>query len=357
MTTQFEHQNRQDLAEAWRHCAYLADLLEQPDAVARTVHGLPPENSVGTFAAALRNGGFRRILLTGMGSSYWACRPLYLRLLAAGLTPVLAETSEVIHYERGWIEPQTLVVAVSQSGRSVEILRLLELAGGVTQVLGITNTAESPLAQESAFSVVTRAGAEATVACKTYLATLVALDWLGRALCGAASGRTEQTLAVVDPIRGYLKNWSTHVAELLEMLDSARDFFLVGRGASVAAAGTGGLILKESTHTHAEGMTAAAFRHGPFEMLDPSVFVLILEGDSRSASLSARLAADVRAAGARAAIVSRSAAGVLGISACPDPLLPLLEILPIEMMTLALAAAKGMEPGRFHLGSKVTTTE
>jgi glucosamine--fructose-6-phosphate aminotransferase (isomerizing) len=357
MTPQFENQNRQDVEVAWRNCSYLADLLDQPDAVARTVHGLPPEDSVGAFAAALRNGGFRRILLTGMGSSYWACRPLYLRLLAAGLTPVLAETSEVIHYERAWIEPQTLVIAVSQSGRSVEMLRLLELAGGVTQVLGITNTAESPLAEEGAFSVVTRAGSEATVACKTYLAILVALDWLGCALCGPVRGRAEQTLAVVDPMRDYLKRWPAHVAELLEILDGARDFFLVGRGASAAAAGTGGLILKESTHTHAEGMTSAAFRHGPFEMLDPSVFLLILEGDSRSASLSATLAADVRAAGARAAIVSRSAAGVLGIPACPDPLLPLLEFLPIEMLTLALAAAKGLEPGRFHLGSKVTTTE
>jgi glucosamine--fructose-6-phosphate aminotransferase (isomerizing) len=357
MTTQSEHKNRQDLEAAWRNCAYLADLLEQPDAVARTVHGLPPENSVGAFAAALRNGGFRRVLLTGMGSSYWACRPLYLRLLAAGLTPVLAETSEVIHYERGWIEPQTLIVAVSQSGLSVEMLRLLELASGVSQVIGITNTAESPLASASTFSVVTRAGAEATVACKTYLAILVALDWLGRALCGQVSELAEQTLAAVDPMRDYLKRWPTHVAELLEMLDGARDFFLVGRGASAAAAGTGGLILKESTHTHAEGMTSAALRHGPFEMLAPEVFVLILEGDSRSASLGAKLAADVRSAGARAAVASRSAAGVLGIPPCPDSLLPLLEFLPIEMLSLALAAAKGLEPGRFHLASKVTTIE
>ncbi len=355
MTTQFE--NGRDLESAWRDCAYLADLLEQPDALARTVHGLPAEEAAGEFAAALREGRFRRVLLTGMGSSYWACRPLYLRLVAAGLTPVVAETSEVIHYERGWIEPGTLVVAVSQSGRSVEILRLLELARGVTQVLGVTNTADSPLALRSAFAVVTRAGAEATVACKTYVATLAALEWLGDALCGPAEGRAERMLAAVDPMRDYLSRWPAHVAELLEIFDGARDFFVVGRGASAAAAGTGGLILKESTHTHAEGMTAAAFRHGPFEMLDPSVFVLVLEGDSRSAALSAKLAADVHAAGACAAVASRSGAGVLGIPACADGVLPLLEILPVEMMTLALAASKGMEPGRFHLGSKVTSTE
>ena len=68
------------------------------------------------------------------------------RLLKEGLTPVMVETGELIHYERGWLTSDTLVIAVSQSGRSVEIVRLLECARGRSEIIGVTNTPDSPLA-------------------------------------------------------------------------------------------------------------------------------------------------------------------------------------------------------------------
>jgi len=342
----------------WRDCSYLHDLLKQPDAVDRTVGGLEESDSLARFAEGLRDGRFHRVLLTGMGSSYWACQPLYLRLVAAGFTPVLVETGELIHFERGWLRPDTLVVAVSQSGRSVEILRLLEAARGKSEVLGITNTPDSPLAKESAGVLVTRAGAEFTVSCKTYLASLVALEWLGALLCGnPAAAMAEQARAAVEPMREYLSAWPAHVAELMQALDGVQDLFVVGRGQSLAAAGTGGLILKESTHYHAEGMSAAAFRHGPFEMLSEKVFVLVLEGAGSPAELNRKLVASVIEAGGCAALVSAGSRGVFGIPASSPGMLPLMEILPVEMMTLALAAIKGREPGRFERASKVTEAE
>jgi glucosamine--fructose-6-phosphate aminotransferase (isomerizing) len=342
----------------WRDCSYLKDLLEQPDAVARTIAGLEEADSLASFAEALRAGRLRRVLLTGMGSSYWACHPLYLRLLAAGLTPVMVETGELIHFEREWLTAETLVVAVSQSGRSAEIVRLLDLARGRSEVLGITNTPGSPLAARSAGVLLTRAGVEHTVSCKTYLATLLALEWLGDLLCaGATALLASEARAAVEPMHDYLRRWPVHVSELMRTLEGARDFFVVGRGPSLAAAGAGGLILKESTHYHAEGMSAASFRHGPFEMLGGTVFVLVLEGDERSAALNRRLAAAVLEAGGRTALVSPASEGAFGIPACAGRMRPLMEILPIEMMTLALAAVKGREPGRFERATKVTEVE
>jgi glucosamine--fructose-6-phosphate aminotransferase (isomerizing) len=347
-----------ELETIWRDCPYLQDLLEQPAAVARTLAGFEEADPVAAYAGRFGAKSFPSVVLTGMGSSYWACRPLYLRLLAAGFAPVMVETSELIHYERGWLNPRSLVVAVSQSGRSAEIVRLMELARGKCVVLGVTNTPDSPLGVESTCTLATRAGAEHTVSCKTYVAALLALEWLGDALCGAAGAPlADEARAAVEPMRAYLGRWPAHVAELIPVLDGARHFFIVGRGASVAAAGTGGLILKESTHSHAEGMSAAAFRHGPLEMVGDAVFVLILEGDACSAPLSRKLAADIRAVGGRAAVVSPSAQGVLGLPHAPERMRPLMEILPVEMMTLALAAAKGREPGRFQHSTKITEIE
>ena len=64
-----------NLEEVWRECSYLKDLLEQPDAVARTIAGLEEQDSLAAFAKGLRDGRWRRVVLTGMGSSYWACHP------------------------------------------------------------------------------------------------------------------------------------------------------------------------------------------------------------------------------------------------------------------------------------------
>ncbi len=104
----------------------------------------------------------------------------------------------------------TLLVLVSQSGRSAEILRLLEAVRGQGVVtLGLTNTAESPLAREATAVVLTHAGEEATVSCKTYLATQMALAWLGEVLAGgdreaarAALGETIPRRAGVPRRRG-----------------------------------------------------------------------------------------------------------------------------------------------------------
>ncbi len=346
------------LETMWRDCSYLLDLLEQPDAVARTLAGFEEADPVAAHAGRFRAARFRSVVLTGMGSSYWACRPLYLRLLSAGFAPVMVETSELIHYERAWLNSQGLIVAVSQSGRSAEIIKLMELARGKCEVLGVTNTPDSPLGVLSACTLATRAGAEHTVSCKTYVATLLALEWLGDALCGAAGATlAEEALAAVESMRAYLRRWPAHVRELIPILDGARHIFIVGRGSSVAAAGTGGLIMKESTHCQAEGMSAAAFRHGPLEMVSDAVFVLILEGDDCSAPLSRKLAADIRAAGGRAAVVSPSSPGVMELPDTSERMRPLMEILPVEMMTLALAAAKGREPGRFEHATKITETE
>ncbi|MGD0580411.1 MAG: SIS domain-containing protein [Bryobacteraceae bacterium] len=347
-----------NLEELWRECSYLKDLLEQPEAVARTMAGLEEQDSLAEFAQGLRAGRWRRVVLTGMGSSYWACHPLYLRLLAAGLTPVLVETSELIHFESDWLRPDTLVVAVSQSGRSVETVRLLEMARGKAEVLGITNTADSPLARQSAGALLTRAGVETTVACKTYAATLIALEWLGDLLCGTTTAALKaQAEPAVEAMRRYLSGWPAHVGELMRTLEGVQDVFVVGRGTALAAAGMGGLILKESTHYHGEGMSAAAYRHGPFEMVSDAVFVAILEGDERSATLSRKLAADIREAGGRAAVVSTEGEGAYRIPASGGRVRPLIEILPVEMMTLALATAKGREPGRFERLTKVTVVE
>jgi len=343
-----------------REGAYFRDILDQPHALAETHRGLEATAALEDVARRLRDGDLRRVLLTGMGSSHLGLVPLHLRLVEAGLAPLSVESSELLHYQRKLLSAGTLLVLVSQSGGSAEIVRLLETVRGRGVVtIGLTNTADSPLAREATAAVLTHAGEEATVACKTYVAAQMALAWLGEVLTGGDRDATRAALAeTIAATAAYLASWRSHTEWLAERLPGVRAVYYAGRGPSLAAACSAGLITKESTHRASEGMSGAAFRHGPMEMLDEGVFLLAFAGALRTRALNEALVADVRAAGARAFLAAEDAREpALRLPAVPEVARPVVELLPVEMITLALAALEGREAGRFERVTKITATE
>ncbi len=339
---------------------YLRDILDQPRALEATFRGLDEPEALAAVARRLRSGELKRVVLTGMGSSHHGLVPLHLRLVEAGLAPVTVESSELLHYQQALLAEGTLLLLLSQSGRSAEILRLVETVRGRGVVtLALTNTADSPLAREATATVLTHAGEEATVSCKTYLAAQMALAWLGEVLASGDVAAARGALqAAIPGVAEYLAAWRSHVEWLAERLQGVRAVYYAGRGPSLAAACSAGLVTKESTHRPSEGMSSAAFRHGPMDMLDADVFLLAFAGASRTRALNEALVADARAAGARAFLAADDAPeAALRLPAVPDLARPVVELLPVEMITLAIAALDGREAGRFERVTKVTTTE
>jgi glucosamine--fructose-6-phosphate aminotransferase (isomerizing) len=334
-------------------------VLAQPEALRDTLTRLRGESVFEAIASACPAARFERIILTGMGGSFFGLHVLSIELAAHGWTPMMFETSELIHSYGALLSESTLLVAVSQSGRSAETLRLLERNAGRATVIGITNDAESPLGTESHFSIVTAAGQEYSVSCKTYVSTLMALRAVGAALCELdAPARLRILEGAATAAEGYLANWQTHAGELMETLKGSSDFFLVGRGPSLSAVQAGALVIKESTHAHAEGMSSAAFRHGPFEMLNSGVFVGVFAGELHTRALNRKLYADIAAAGAQAGWIAPDAEqAALRLPETDPILLPIVEIFPAQMMTLALAALRHREPGKFVRATKITAVE
>ena len=337
---------------------YFQDILQQPQALDATCAALGESGRWDAVSRFIRSRRWQRVLLTGMGSSFHSLHPLQLALFQAGLAPVLIETSELVHYGTTLFNAETLIIAVSQSGRSAEALRLLE-RNRPSPLLAVTNTADSPLAQDCDCLVPVRAGIEATVSCKTYVAGLTALAWLAGVITGGAEKDTLKVLAAASGlVAQYLKEWRSHTTSLAEKLSGARHLFLVGRGPSLAAAGTGALIIKESARFHAEGMSSAAFRHGPMEMLQPQMQTIVLSGDARTRALNDQLVRDLVAHGGRCDRIAEDAAyGPFRLAPCEPRLRPILEILPMQMMSLALAGLGGREAGRFEHASKITAVE
>ncbi len=338
---------------------YFEDILAQPAAIEKTLAQSATVPAAVALRERLTSGGFKRIVLTGMGSSFYSLFPLYFDLVNHDYETTLAETSELIHYLPALLRPESLVVAVSQSGRSAEILRLLELIGDRGTVLAITNTAASPLAAAANAVMLTQAGDEFSVASKTYVCTLAVVQLLAAILCEERyESALQEQRSVVPLAASYLDRWQDHVLELAPHFVGREHLFFVGRGASLAAAGTGALITKESVAAHAEAMSSAAFRHGPMEILGEHALVAVLEGVTQTRDLNERLVQDVSESPAKALLLGYHAElSALRIPPSSPRVLPILEVLPLEMMTLALGYLLSVEAGVFQRGTKVTVTE
>ena len=333
---------------------YLHVVISQAAALDTLCARLPAETPGSEVIAALGDGTFRRVVLTGMGSSLHALYPLHRLLIGQGIASHWIETAELLLGFDALYLPESLLVAVSQSGESAEVVALAARFAEFGHVIGVTNNPASPLGRMAGSVLPLHAGAESTVSCKTYLNTLAALHHLGARLTNRESGDLE---TVGGAVRAYLARWREHVAELLPLIEGIESIFVTGRGDSLAAAGTGGLILKESTRLHAEGMSAAAFRHGPLEMAGRRVLVLIFAGDETTAPLHRRLAEDIVRGGGNAVLIGPNASGVFHLPDVPAAVRPIVEILPVQMLSLALAARDGREAGRFERATKITTAE
>lgn len=338
---------------------YIQDILAQPEALAATLGQLPQAAAdLRSLAARLEAGAFKRIVLTGMGSSLAALYPLWFRLVRAGYAPIIIETSELLYDAAGLITNDTLLVIVSQSGRSAEIVRLIEQHQGAT-VLAVTNDSTSPLARTAPVVVLTAAGVESNVSCKTYVCSLAALALVGDVLA-PTPGETaslEQLQGVSQVMAGYLSHWEEQATKLGQLLGGS-SLIICGRGASLAAVHYSALILKEAAKVHTEGLTAPQFRHGPMELAKTSVQVLVYEGQGGTVSLNRRLVADVIEAGGRAYLIGDTQQPeAFRLPAVPAAALPILEILPTQLLSLGLAWRNSLEPGQFYIGSKITTVE
>ena len=341
--------------------AYLADILAQPSVLLDGIAALDLLGESSALAALVSHGRFGRIVMTGMGSSLHATYPLYLQLILAGYHCVWIETSELLVGFEPVYAADTLLIVVSQSGESAEVVQLLKRSSAFGYIIGVTNHAASTVGRSSRTTLLMHAGTEATVSCKTYVATLAVLSWLAATLIGQGP---QHVLAALKQchigVVEYLGRWREHVESLRDTVDGVDAVFVTGRGRSLATAGTGGLILKESTRRASEGMSCAAFRHGPLEMADTRTLLIVLEGDKTTAALNRLIYADVLSGGGRAAFVSSTdaaSAAVWRLPAVADAVRPIVEILPIQMLSLAVAARDDVEAGCFRRASKITATE
>ncbi|HET9836309.1 MAG TPA: SIS domain-containing protein [Rhodanobacteraceae bacterium] len=333
-----------------------AEAQEAAEAIARQL--LVNAQAVGELAERLRAQPPRFIVTCARGSSdHAATFGKYLFETQLGLVTASASPSIGSVYA---VEPQlrdALFIAISQSGRSPDLLRNAELArASGACVVALVNVPDSPLGALADHVIPLRAGPETSVAAtKSYLCSLSALLQL------AASWSEDAELATAlehlpDALRASWKcDWSAWSEELVD----ARDLFVVGRGLGLAAAQEAALKLKETCGLHAEAFSSAEVMHGPMAIVGPGFPVLALVQDDESAESTLQIARTFRERGAHVWLAQPGVRGEhhLPLPQSPHPACtPLLTVNAFYRAANALALARGHDPDVPPWLNKVTET-
>lgn len=327
----------------------LRDILDQPRALTAALRA---HAAAGPAPRLL--GEAERVLFSGMGASLFASYPAHLRLLARGTAAIWLEAGELLHGAPTALRPGTLLVLVSQSGRSAEVVRLLDSRGGA-RILGVTNDATSPLAQGADVYLPLMAGPEeAGVATKTLTCSLLVLDLL----TGGDPGRWPPVIASLQGMLAQRGGW---LPELLAALRPVGPVWVLGRGPLLAAAAVGGLMLKEAAGVHGEGLSAPQFRHGPLELAGPGKSALVLVSPGPLGRHDLDLAGEMAEAGMGVVAVCpegapRGAPAAVYVLPWPSAS-PASVVLAIQCLAHELARRQGRVPGTFSRIGKVTTKE
>lgn len=338
------------------------EIREQPEVLGRLLRA--GRGPVEEIAARIRERAPRYVVIAARGSSDNAARYAQYLFGAHNRLPVcLATPSLFTLYGRGPALADALVVGVSQSGRSPDIISVLEAGrrdGSLT--VAITNEPGSPLAQAAEHVLPLGAGIERAVAAtKTYSASLGALAMLSAALEASAARWDE--LARLPALVSAALETNLSLDEKVARYRYADQFVVVGRGFNYSTAFEVALKMKETSYLVAEPYSPADLLHGPVAMIDRGFPALVVAPSGRVlpdlAALMATLAerhAELVAISDDADLLSRARVGLPLPGGVPEWLSPLVAVVPGQLWAVALARARGLDPDRPRGLSKVTET-
>jgi glutamine---fructose-6-phosphate transaminase (isomerizing) len=338
------------------------EIREQPQSLLRLLqHGRPRAEEI---AAAIRAYRPRYVVIAARGSSDNAARyGSHVFGAHNHLTVALATPSLFTRYEACPSLEGALVIGISQSGQSPDVVAVLDAAREQKAVtIAVTQDETSPLAKAATWCFPLLAGEERAVAAtKTYTAQLMVMAMLSAALEGSKERWSE-----LEAIPGEV-NEAIRLNESLE--DSADRFkyvwrlVLIGRGFNYSTACEIALKIKETSYAMADAYSPADFQHGPVAMLDQNLPLFLVAPASRVSEdvdkileIGRTRKADIIAISDRDDILAVAKTGLRLPSGIPEWLTPIVAVVPGQLWAQAFAVARGARPDEPRGLSKVTLT-
>ena len=360
----------------------LKEIAEQPQAVADTLLGrLTDDGRLQLDEMRLSDDDLRevdKIIVIACGTAFHAGLVAKYAIEHWTRIPCEVELASEFRYRDPVLTRSTLIIAISQSGETMDTLMALRHAREQrSRVLAICNTNGSTIPRESDAVLYTHAGPEVAVAStKGYLTQIVACFLVGLYLAQVRGTKYGDEIAkVVDDLRAM----PDKIAHVLENLDPVRDLarelasapsvLFLGRHVGYPTALEGALKLKELAYMHAEGFAAGELKHGPIALIEEGVPVIAAVPSPRGRSvLHDKLVSnlqEVRARGARTIAIAEDgdtdvepyADLVIRIPEAPTLLQPLLSTVPLQVFACEMATARGHDVDQPRNLAKSVTVE
>jgi len=368
-----------DAAEKGGHETFmLKEIYEQPEAIADTLAGRLHENGsvdlseMGLSDDLLRR--LRRIFIVACGTSYHAGLIASYAIEELARVPVQIDVASEFRYRDPVLDPDTLVIGITQSGETADTLAAMRLAREAgAPVLALTNIMGSQATRDADYVLFTRAGLEIGVAAtKTHVAQVAALLLFTLHLAHARGTSPDENLWSVGRklhtlpglVRRYLENHGG-LDEIARRYHDKRFFLYLGRHMGFGVCLEGALKLKEISYIPTEAYPAGEMKHGPIALLDHGSPVVVVATDghvypklvSNIEEVRARDADVIAVASDGNAQIDEIATSVLRVPACDPLLAPILAVVPLQLLAYRIARLKGFNVDQPRNLAKTVTVE
>ena len=359
------------------------EIHEEPAAVQRTLIGrLDDEGRLNLDEVHIDEHDFKavdKIIVIGCGTASYAGMVAKYAIEHWVRIPVEVELAHEFRYRDPILTPRTLVVAISQSGETMDTLMALRHAREQgSKVLAICNTQGASIPRESDAVLYTHAGPEVAVAStKAFVAQITAAYVLGLYLAQLEStvfrDEIAQTLDSLKDmprkIQWVLDTQPSKVATAARQLRDANSFLFLGRHVGYPVALEGALKLKEIAYTFTEGFAAGELKHGPIALVDEGEPVVFIVPPERGRNiLHAKVISGIEEVKARGAYiiavaeegdkdVERYADVIFWRPECPTLMSPLVDVVPLQLLAMDMAKQKGYDVDKPRNLAKSVTVE
>lgn len=357
----------------------LKEIHEQPRAIQDTLAGRLHQESgdvlldEGSVSHDLLQ-EVKRIVIIACGTSWHAGIAGKFLFEKRCRVPVEVDIASEFRYREPVMDPETLVIAISQSGETADTLAaLLEAKSMGARTMAVCNVVDSSIARAAGNVLYTHAGPEIGVAStKAFITQLVALS-----LLSIRFGRSRSLMSLTEGIQMVrdLAHLSVHIDAALRLdaqveqiasrFHHARNFLFLGRGLNYPLALEGALKLKELSYIHAEGYPAGEMKHGPIALIDEEMPVVVLAPRDRHYAKVFSNMEEVIARGGRVIAVCtegdeevpRKAEACITVPDVAEDLLPMLLSVPLQLLAYHVAVMKGTDVDQPRNLAKSVTVE
>ena len=340
---------------------FLQDIIRQRIEMQRTVDYLTGSGQKALQQASALINSANIIILTGIGASWNAVLSAGALSYLGGRPVYMQEAGELLHAST--IPRDAIIVAVSRTGRSIEIIQLLaKVKASGAKIIGVTNSADSPLAQESEVAIVAAAKLDHSISVNAYSTLLIAVSaLLNQAVNASFSSIADSLQKAIAESAHRLESWQEQLEES-SWLASAAPYYFLARSTSMGSCHEARLLWEEGVKMPATAMSTNGFRHGPQEIVREGMrFCLwIDQAEMRDADLA--VARDLRELSASVMLIGENLPEDAGDLVCQLPPSPphwqfVIDILPAQLAAERLSRMSGVDCDSFRICSYIVEDE